>query len=108
MLSLLRSDLTSLLTKDKNAEGEAARSPSEATAKESTKAHAEDIHQKKLRIGKIMKVVRKSPPSVAKKGALVAEKDAKVASIAAAGQEAEDSEGPFGTIMAAIEREIAV
>jgi hypothetical protein len=37
MLSLLGSDLTSLLMKDKTAEGEVARSPSEVTAKKSAK-----------------------------------------------------------------------
>lgn len=55
----------------------------------------------KHRIGRVMKDALKTPPSMVKKSALVAEKDVEAALTVEAGEEAEDSGGAFRTTMAA-------
>lgn len=98
------SNLNSLLMKDKNAEGEAAKGPSEAAVEELTKACVESAPQKKRRIKTVMKAICKTPSPEAKKKALIVEEGAEAAMTVEADQEAEDSGGAEGTAMATIER----
>jgi hypothetical protein len=62
-------DLTSILMKDRNAEGGATRSPLEAVAEETTKSHAKEIPQKKRKIGRIMQAVMMTTPITVRGGA---------------------------------------
>jgi hypothetical protein len=98
------SNLNSLLMKDKNAEGEAAKGPSEAAVEELTKARVESAPQKNRRIKTMMKAICKTPSAEAKKKALIVEEGVEAAVTVEADQEAEDSGGAEGTAMATIER----